>query len=655
MPEKAFYITTPIYYVTDMPHVGNASTTIAADVVARFKRLQGRKVLFATGTDENAIKVAEMAQSQGMSPQDFVDGIVPRWIEVWKRMHVTYDAFIRTTEERHRMVTEHVFRMLMERGDIYKDSYHGWYCVSDETFFRESEVTDGLCPNAECRKEVRWVEEENYFFRLSAYGDRLLEYFEANPDVLGPDFRRNEVLSFIKSGLKDACISRKAYGWGIPVPGDPDKVIYVWFDALLNYLTVAGYLQDDALLAETWPPDLQLMAKEIFVRFHATMWPAMLMGLGLQLPKRVFAHGFWTIDGQKISKSKGNSISPDEVAEDVASRSGAEFDIAMDALRYFMMREATFGLDADFSVNALIGRFNADLANDLGNLLNRTLPLLHKHRGGIVPSPVNVLTDLLESEADAVVEHMDRLEFSEALGAIWAVIGRGNKYMEVEAPWKLAKDESCAARLDTVLYTVLDTVRSVAIMIQPFMPCVAQAIWEQLGIEEPLADQTWEDARTVGKLKPGTRTAEPKPIFPRIDTRLQLASHPSHESHIPTAKEEKTVEEQVQERTYLTFDEFKKIELKVAKIIAAEKVEGADKLLKLRVDLGAEERQVVAGIAQWYTSEELIGREIVLVANLAPRAVRGVESQGMLLAADLDGTAVLVAPDKEVPPGAPVR
>lgn len=655
VPEKAFYITTPIYYVTDMPHVGNASTTIAADVVARFKRLQGRKVLFATGTDENAIKVAEMAQSQGMSPQDFVDGIVPRWIEVWKRMHVTYDAFIRTTEERHRMVTEHVFRMLMERGDIYKDSYHGWYCVSDETFFRESEVTDGLCPNAECRKEVRWVEEENYFFRLSAYGDRLLEYFEANPDVLGPDFRRNEVLSFIKSGLKDACISRKAYGWGIPVPGDPDKVIYVWFDALLNYLTVAGYLQDDALLAETWPPDLQLMAKEIFVRFHATMWPAMLMGLGLQLPKRVFAHGFWTIDGQKISKSKGNSISPDEVAEDVASRSGAEFDIAMDALRYFMMREATFGLDADFSVSALIGRFNADLANDLGNLLNRTLPLLHKHRGGIVPSPVNVLTDLLESEADAVVEHMDRLEFSEALGAIWAVIGRGNKYMEVEAPWKLAKDESCAARLDTVLYTVLDTVRSVAIMIQPFMPCVAQAIWEQLGIEEPLADQTWEDARTVGKLKPGTRTAEPKPIFPRIDTRLQLASHPSHESHIPTAKEEKTVEEQVQERTYLTFDEFKKIELKVAKIIAAEKVEGADKLLKLRVDLGAEERQVVAGIAQWYTSEELIGREIVLVANLAPRAVRGVESQGMLLAADLDGTAVLLAPDKEVPPGAPVR
>ena len=700
MPEKTFYITTPIYYVTDMPHVGNASTTIAADVVARFKRLQGRKVLFATGTDENAIKVAEMAQSQGMTPQEFVDGIVPRWIEVWKRMHVTYDAFIRTTEDRHRKVTEHVFRTLMEGGDIYKDAYHGWYCVSDETFFRESEVTDGLCPNAECRKEVRWVEEENYFFRLSAYGDRLLEYFEVNPDVLGPDFRRNEVLSFIKSGLKDACISRKAYGWGIPVPGDPDKVIYVWFDALLNYLTVAGYLQDDALLAETWPPDLQLMAKEIFVRFHATMWPAMLMGLGLEVPAKVFAHGFWTIDGQKISKSKGNAISPDEVAEDVAARSGAEFDIAMDALRYFMMREATFGLDADFSVNALIGRFNADLANDLGNLLNRTLPLLHKHRGGIVPDPEppltppdagglgggpasrdgRVLTNLVESEADTVVAHMEKLQFSEALGAIWAVIGRGNKYMEVEAPWKLAKDESCSARLDTVLYTVLDTVRSVAIMIQPFMPCVAQTIWDQLGIDEPLAEQTWEDARTVGKLKPGTQTADPKPIFPRIDTK-QASTPPtppqpspqrrggSEGDSLPVAgragegsegaasqpKEEKTVEEQAQEKTYLTFDEFKKIELKVAKIIAAEKVEGTDKLLKLQVDLGAEERQVVAGIAQWYSPEELVGREIVLVANLAPRAVRGVESQGMLLAADLNGTAVLLNPDKEVSPGAPVR
>lgn len=685
MPDKTFYITTPIYYVNDVPHVGNASTTIAADVVARLKRLQGMDVLYATGTDENAIKVHEIAQAQGMSTQDYVDGIVPRWIEVWKEMHISYDVFIRTTEERHRKVTEHVFETLMEKGDIYKDVYKGWYCVSDETFFRESEIVDGLCPNPECRKEVRWVEEENYFFRLSAYGDRLLEYFEANPDVLGPDFRRNEVLAFIKAGLKDACITRQAYGWGIPVPGDPDKVIYVWFDALLNYLTVAGYLQDDEKFAKTWPADVQLMGKDIFVRFHSTFWPAMLMGLGLDVPKKLFGHGFWTVEGEKISKSKGNAISPAKLAEEIAEQSGATLEIAMDALRYFMMREATFGLDADFSTQALIGRFNADLANDLGNLLNRTLMLLHKYRGGIVPAPGpsdregRVLTGLIESEADDVITHVDKLQFSEALGAIWAVIGRGNKYMEVEAPWKLAKDEECAVRLDTVLYTVLDTVRSVAIMVRPFMPCAAQAIWDQLGIEETLAEQTWDDARIVGKLRPGTQTAEPKPIFPRIDTRSRKAapalpakgeasavtvaapaSHPSHESHTSHGpKEEKKMEEQaqpkVEEQTYLTFDEFKKIDLRVGKILEAEKVEGADKLLKLKVDIGTEVRQVVAGIALWYAPEDLIGKQIVLVANLAPAKIRGVESQGMLLAADDAGAAVVVRPDKEVPLGSTVR
>ncbi len=677
MPEKTFYITTPIYYVNDVPHVGNASTTVASDVLARLKRLQGMDVLYATGTDENAIKVHEIAQAQGMSTQDYVDGIVPRWMEVWKAMHISYDTFIRTTEERHKKVVEYAFRKLMEKGDIYKDVYKGWYCVSDETFFRESEVVDGLCPNPECRKEVRWVEEENYFFRLSAYGDRLLEYFEANPDVLGPDFRRNEVLSFIKAGLKDACVTRQAYGWGIPVPDDPDKVIYVWFDALLNYLTVAGWLQDDEKFAKTWPADVQLMGKDIFVRFHSTLWPAMLMGLGLAVPKKLFGHGFWTIEGEKISKSKGNAISPIKLAEDIAARSGADVDIAMDALRYFMMREATFGLDADFSIGALIGRFNADLANDLGNLLNRTLMLLHKYRGGIVPAPGakdregRVLTGLIESEADDVIAHIDNLQFSEALGAIWAVISRGNKYMEVEAPWKLAKDEECAARLDTVLYTVLDTVRSVAIMVQPFMPCVAQAIWDQLGIDEPLSEQTWDDARIVGKLKPGTKTAEPKPIFPRIDTRSQesgagsqkgqaeKASHPSHESHMSHGPKEEKVEEQVQpqaeEKQYLTFDEFKKMDLRVAKVIAAEKVEGADKLLKLQVDLGAEQRQVVAGMALWYSPEDMIGREVVMIANLKPAKIRGVESQGMLLAADIDGEAVLLKPDKEVPPGSTVR
>ena len=645
---KVFYITTAIYYVNDVPHIGSSSEAVAADVIARFKRLQGHKVLFATGTDENGIKVAEVAQAKGLSPQQYVDDIASKWIEVWRRMHIAYDDFIRTTEPRHRKVVEAAFQELLERGDIYKDIYKGWYCVSDETFFRESEVLDGLCPNPECRKPVRWVEEENYFFRLSAYQERLLEYIEEHPDFLGPEFRKNEVVSFIKAGLRDACVTRKAYGWGIPVPGDPDQVIYVWFDALLNYLTVAGYLQDDNMFAEAWPADVQLVGKDIFVRFHSTLWPAMLMGLGLPLPIKIFGHGFWTIEGDKMSKSKGNVIPPIKLAEDLAAISGADVEIAVDAIRYYLLREVTFGLDGDFSQGGLIGRFNADLANDLGNLLNRTLPLLHRHRDGIVPQPdeedhdAKVIGDLTTTTANEVAEHLDQLQFGEALGDIWTLIGRANKYMEDQAPWKLAKDETCRARLDTVLYAVLETVRSVAILICPFMPSAAEAIWEQLGIEEPLADQRWEDAGTWGGLKPGTHIKPPKPIFPRIDTK---SGAPAAE---PVPKEEEEMEQ-------ISFEEFKKLDLKVGKIVSADKVPDADKLLQLTIDLGGEQRPVVAGIAEWYRPEELVGRHVVVVANLAPAKIRGVESRGMLLAADVNGTAILLGPDKEVPPGSAVR
>ena len=644
MSDKTFYITTAIYYVNDIPHVGSASEAVAADVIARFKRLQGYNVLFATGTDENAIKVAEVAQSQGLTPQQYVDDIAPKWIDVWRRMHIAYDDFIRTTEPRHRKVVEAAFTKLLDRGDIYKDLYKGWYCVSDETFFRESEVVDGLCPNTECRKPVRWVEEENYFFRLSAYADRLLEYIESHPDFLGPESRKNEVVSFIKAGLKDACVTRKAYGWGIPVPGDPEKVIYVWFDALLNYITVAGYLSDEKKFAETWPADVQMLGKDIFVRFHSTLWPAMLMGLDLPLPKRIFGHGFWTIEGEKMSKSKGNVVSPVTLAESLAEMSGADVDIAIDAIRYFLMREVTFGLDGDFSISGLIGRFNSDLANDLGNLLNRTLPLLHNFRDGIVPQPGEEdaesasIRELVNTATDGVAKYLDQLQFSEALAAVWTVVGRANKYMEEQAPWKLAKDEACRSKLDTVLYTVLETVRSVAILVQPFMPSSAEAIWQQLGIEQPLSDQKWIDAGTWGGLKPGTHTGAPKPIFPRIDTK-RAATAP---------KEEKKMEQ-------ISFEEFKKMELCVGKIVSADKIPDADKLLQLTVDIGTEQRPVVAGIAQWYSPEDLVGKEVIIVANLAPAKIRGVESRGMLLAADVDGTAVLLGVDKEVPPGSAVR
>jgi methionyl-tRNA synthetase len=687
MPDKTFYITTPIYYVNDVPHVGNASTTIASDVIARFKRLQGHKVLFVTGTDENAPKVAEAAAAKGMDPQSFVDDIVPRFKEVWRKLHITNDVFIRTTEHRHKAVVEATFMKLLETGDIYRDVYKGWYCISDETFFRETEVADGLCPNPECRKKVRWVEEENYFFRLSAYSDRLLEWIGANPDALGPEFRKNEVVSFIKAGLRDACISRASYGWGIPVPGDKDKVIYVWFDALVNYLTVAEYLKHNKDFEAIWPPDVQLMAKEIFVRFHATLWPAMLMGLGLPLPKKIFAHGFWTIEGEKISKSKGNAISPIKLAEDIAELSGADVDIAVDAIRYFILREVTFGLDGNFSVGGLIGRFNSDLANDLGNLLNRTLPLLHKNRQGIVPEPGELdeeaqgIRNLLEATVEEVAGYLDRFQFGEALASIWTVVGRANKFVENQAPWKLAKDDGCAARLDMVLYTALETLRSIAILINPMMPSASNAIWAQLGISEPISSQRWESAGVWAGLKPGTQTTEPRPIFPRIDTKalaekitnispsgqghgtLPKTTAPVVEGHsaLPkpgTAQEEaKKVEQPIEEQKsqYITYEEFKKVELRVGKILTAERIPKADKLLKLTVDIGTEQRQIVAGIAQWYSTDELVGRLVVVVANLAPATLRGVESQGMLLAADLDGAAVLLLPDKEVAPGSTVR
>ncbi|HEY3298038.1 MAG TPA: methionine--tRNA ligase subunit beta, partial [Armatimonadota bacterium] len=426
---------------------------------------------------------------------------------------------------------------------------------------------------------------------------------------------------------------------------------------------IAGYLQDDKEFAETWPVDLQLMGKEIFVRFHCTLWPAMLMALGLDLPRKVFGHGFWSVEGEKISKSKGNAISPLKVAEDLAEMSGADLDIAVDALRYFLMREMTFGLDADFSIAGLVGRFNADLANDLGNLLNRTLPLLHNNRQGIIPEhgelddAAKEIGSLIKTTADSVAGYLDELKFNDALAAIWEVIGRANKYMEDQAPWKLAKDEACRAKLDTVLYTVLDTVRAVAVFIEPFMPAAAAAIWSQLGISEALSDQRWEDAGNWGKLKPGTQTKTPQPIFPRIDIKAQAAKlapqpSPKKEKKMEQAEEQKTPEQETQ---YITFDEFKKLELKIGKVLTAEPVPGATKLLQLTVDIGSEIRQVVAGMAQWYTPEELVGRQVVVVTNLQPAKIRGVESRGMLLAADAGEGAVLLMPDKEVPAGATVR
>lgn len=654
MSNKNFYVTTPIYYVNDVPHIGNAYTTMIADIAARFQRLMGREVLFATGTDEHAIKNMEAAEAEGLDTKTYVDRIAPRFKEVWKNLDITYNDFVRTTEPRHIRVVEEAFRRLRDKGDIYKGTYEGWYCVPDETFFRESEVTEGICPNPECRRPVQWVQEENYYFRLSAYQDKLLEWIEANPGCLQPEFRKNEVVSFIKQGLQDVSISRGNKGWGIPVPDDTKNVIYVWFDALINYLTVAGWLSDEEKFKNTWPPDLQLMGKDIFVRFHCTFWPAMLMALGLELPKVLFGHGFWSVEGEKISKSKGNAISPAKLAADLSGQSGASQQVAVDAIRYFAAREVPFGVDADFSWSALIGRFNCDLANDLGNLLNRTLSMVGSYFGGVVPEMSNADEGLqanIASAADEAEAAFTNLEFSRGLEAIWRVVGAGNRFIDDRAPWRLMK-EGKTEEAGGVLYSVLELLRSVAIMVSPVMPTVAQEIWNQLGITKDIACAKWTDEKSWGLMTPGTRIIGPQPIFPRIETKKVSEKVPTG-PRPPTPDPQ--LEKKVETTQTITYDEFKKLDIRIAEIKRAERVTGADKLLQVIVDDGEGERTIVAGIAQWYDTDSLIGKKVVLLANLQPAKIRGVESNGMLLAADLDGRAIILRPDEDVPPGSKVR
>ena len=666
MVEKVFYVTTPIYYVNDVPHIGNAYTTLMADIVARFQRLMGHQVLFATGTDENAIKVAEAAAAEGVDPKVFADRVAPQFEQVWRELDVSYDDFIRTTEPRHIRVVQEAFRRLSEKGDIYKGTYEGWYCVPDETFFRQSEVTDGLCPNAECRRPVSWVQEDTYYFRLSAYQDRLLEWIESRPGCLQPEFRKNEVVSFIKQGLQDLSISRANRGWGIPVPDDPDNVIYVWFDALLNYITVAGWLSDDEKFRRTWPADLQLMGKDIFVRFHCTFWPAMLMGLGLEPPRVLFGHGFWSVEGEKISKSKGNAISPAKLAEELAEQSGATREVAVDAIRYFVAREVPFGVDADFSRAALVHRFNSDLANDLGNLLNRTLSMVGSYFDGTVPEPTGVakeLRDEVRTAANEAEAAFRNLEFSRGLEAIWRAVGAGNRYLDERAPWRLVK-EGRLEEAATALYSALETARAVAVMVSPFMPAAAREIWRQLGSPGDFESLKWDDAREWGRLPHGTKTAGPQPVFPRIEDKMKKealgAEAPAGAGFqilpqrlIPPKREAKEARVEVSET--ISFDEFLKLDLRIGEIKRAEPVPGADKLLQLTVDDGQGQRTTVAGIAQWYTPESLVGKKIVLLANLQPARIRGVQSQGMLLAADVGGTAIILIPDQDVPAGSKVR
>ena len=646
MTDKTYYVTTPIYYVNDVPHIGNAYTTIMADVVSRYHRLKGDRVFYLTGTDENAPKVAAAAKESNIPPGEYADELAEQFKRVWRSLEISYDDFIRTTEDRHVKVVKAIFTRLLEQGDIYKGDYKGWYCIPCETFFADAELVENKCP--ECDREVEWVEEENYYFKLSAYSDKLLEHIRSNPDFLQPEFRKNEVVSFIKQGLRDVSITRTNQGWGIPVPCDPEKVIYVWFDALINYISATGYLSDEQRFSKIWPADLQLMGKDIFVRFHCIIWPAMLMALDLPMPKVLFGHGFWTINSEKISKSKGNAISPSKLAEDLAEESGATRDVALDAVRYFVSREVTFGMDGDFSFASFRNRFNSDLANDLGNLLNRTLSMLNKYFDGTIPDPKGFgggLHETIADTADSAGQACDRLDFTRGLDVIWRMIAASNKYVNDQQPWALAKQGN-TDQLAGVLYSTLEAARAAAIMISPFMPAAAGEMARQLGIENEFESLSWQSVLDKNPLKVGTKTQGPEPIFPRLDSKKRKQEAP---------KVQQDTQKPAVEENHISYGDFNKIDICIAEIKAAEKVENADKLLKLQVCLGDEQRQIVAGIAQYYEPDALIGRKIVLLANLEPAKIRGVVSNGMLLAADVDGRPILLQPDSDIPAGSKVK
>ena len=604
-------------------------------------------MLFLTGSDEHGQKIERIASSQGIEPKSYVDKIVDSFKVLWKRYNISYDDFVRTTDERHRRVVQEVFRRIYAKGDIYKGEYKGWYCTPCEAFWVETKLQDGNCPD--CGRPVELVKEESYFFRLSNYADRLLRHIEENPEFIQPESRRNEMVSFIKSGLEDLCVSRTTFDWGIPVPMDDDHVIYVWIDALTNYLTGSGFLQDEEQFARYWPADLHLVGKEI-VRFHTIIWPIILMALDLPLPKTVFGHGWLLMEHDKMSKSKGNVVDPLELAD----------EFGVDAIRYFLLREVSFGQDGNFSRRALIDRINADLANDLGNLLHRSVAMIGRYREGVIPQP-GALTELEQdlqklaaAAAADVNRHIDGLEINAALSAIWRLVSRANKYIDEAEPWTLNKTGQ-SERLDTVLYHLGETLRILALLVKSFMPETGDKMWAQLGISQPIESCRFEDT-AWGGLQPGTKVVKGDPIFPRIDPE-ELAEVEEASSVAETKQEtaDNTVKETAAAKPLVSIEDFAKLDLRVAEIKAAEPVPGADRLLKLTVSVGEEERQIVAGIAQHYTPDALVGKRIVVVANLKPAKLRGVLSEGMLLAASTEGSLGLVTVERDLPSGAQVK